>query len=163
MPQTTDTTAAAVPAGLSARILVTGSREWTDRGAVVAALRFAMGSIAQTNHVHPGQLDITLVHGAARGLDTLAADVAHTDFGWTVEAHPANWKPDGPAGRLDRAAGHKRNKLMVDLGATMVVGFPLGRSPGTRGCLRAAHAAGLSAWVASVDKNAVTVAPYNET
>ena len=34
---------------------------------------------------------------------------------------------------------------------------------GTRGCLRAAHAAGLSTWVASVDKNTVTVAPYNET
>jgi hypothetical protein len=49
---------------------------------------------------------------------------------------PANWEPDG---RLDRAAGHKRNRRMLEhYPGELVLAFPYGPSPGTRGCIRAA-------------------------
>ena len=49
------------------RLVVTGSRDWTDRAVVEAALRrLPVGRLA---------------HGGARGLDTIAAEVA-TELGW---------------------------------------------------------------------------------
>jgi hypothetical protein len=59
-------------------------------------------------------------------------------LGFTAEPHPADWAQHG------KAAGMIRNREMVALGADVVLAFPLGRSPGTRGCIRTAEEAGLT-------------------
>jgi hypothetical protein len=114
-------------------VLVTGSREWTDREAVRTRLA----------HHDPGHRidhETVLVHGAARGADSIAAEIA-VEWGWTVLPMPAQWDRDG------KRAGPVRNRRMVDVVARLglcgwdvqVEGFPLGRSPGTRGCLTMAE------------------------
>jgi hypothetical protein len=110
------------------RILVTGSRDWTDRSAIHRALLNAAGSIPFTR--------VTVVHGAARGADGLAHDVA-LKLGMMVEPHNAEWSRHG------KSAGHVRNAHMVSLGADVCLAFPLGESRGTRGCMEMAERAGI--------------------
>jgi hypothetical protein len=69
-------------------------------------------------------------------LDTLAAEVAEK-LGMQIEAYPADWATFG------KAAGPRRNAVMVASGADAVLAFPLGRSPGTRHCMRLAEKAGI--------------------
>lgn len=114
------------------RLLVTGSRSWTDREAIRGALRQAWRDL------QPGP--IVLVHGAARGADVIARDI-WTGGGLPDEPHPADWKTYG------RAAGPRRNQEMVDLGADLVLAFPSPDSIGTRDCIRKARAAGIKVWV----------------
>ena len=128
------------------RILMTGSRDWTDRELIEQGLRAA----AALAMVPAGSTDVVLVHGAARGADALAADVAG-QLGWATEAHPADWNTHG------RSAGHRRNHEMITAGAQIVVGFPIGRmdegaSRGTWGCLAAATTADLPTMVVWKDR-----------
>jgi len=58
----------------------------------------------------------TFVHGGARGADRLAGFIA-SSHGFEVEEHPADWKGQG------RVAGPIRNRLMLDLGADLVLAF----------------------------------------
>jgi hypothetical protein len=58
-------------------------------------------------------------------------------LGFTPEPHPADWKRHG------RAAGPIRNAEMVALGADVCLALPIGLSPGTRGCIDLAEAAGI--------------------
>jgi hypothetical protein len=78
--------------------------------------------------------EITLVHGAARGVDTLATDNAEA-WGMTIEAHRADWRKHG------RAAGPRRNQEMIDAGADLLIAFPGGK--GTEDCVARAEAAGI--------------------
>jgi len=103
------------------RVVVTGSRDFTDRAAIRRALE------ALTTHAN-----VTIVHGGARGADRIAAEEAER-LGFTVEEHPANWKMHG------RRAGVLRNLDMLDLGATRVVAFWDGYSRGTGHTIRAAR------------------------
>lgn len=109
------------------RILVTGSRNWTDRDAIYMALA--------TYTFLPGTV---IVHGACpTGADAIAGEWARETIGFFEEAHPADWSTHG------KAAGPKRNQAMVDLGADICLAFPLGDSRGTRDCMRRAEAAGI--------------------
>lgn len=112
------------------RILITGSRDWTDRETIRAALRSA-GQAART---HPQ--GVVVVHGGARGADTLAGEIAR-EFGCMVEVHLADWQTHG------KAAGPIRNAHMVKLGADVCLAFPLGESRGTRGCIHMAETMGI--------------------
>lgn len=112
------------------RILITGSRDWTDRAAIAAALIKVHVYAA----IEPAK--VTVVHGDARGADRIAADLAH-QFGCNVEAHPADWDRHG------KGAGPRRNAEMVAAGADVCLAFPIGASPGTRGCIRLAKQAGI--------------------
>lgn len=110
------------------RILVTGSRNWTDRAAIFRAL-LTIGVSATHDHSR------ILVSGACpTGADALAEDVAR-GMGWHVERHPADWDAHG------KAAGPKRNQHMVELGADICVAFPLPNSRGTYDCMKRAAAA----------------------
>lgn len=112
------------------RVLVTGSRDWEDRDLVEAAL------LAETD---PSGLPMVLIHGGARGLDRVAADLAGV-LGWREVPFPvkkADWRYHG------RAAGPLRNQKMVDYGADICLAFPLPKSQGTWDCLRRAKAAGI--------------------
>ena len=84
------------------RVLVTGSRYWSD----CAKLSAALDSL---EHVD------VLVQGSAPGADSLAVQWAN-ERGIKVESHPADWSTHG------RAAGPIRNAAMVKLGADLYLG-----------------------------------------
>lgn len=121
----------------TARLLVTGSRNWTDRAVMWHALRNAWHELTGQGFEH-----VVLVHGAARGADSLAAQV-WSAAGLTVETHPADWDGHG------LEAGPIRNTHMVGLGAELCLAFPLGKSVGTRHCMREAERAGIPVRVIS--------------
>lgn len=112
------------------RVLVTGSRNWQDRDVI----RQALLSVPAVHGIPA--CNVTVVHGAARGADRIAAEEA-ARLGMQVEAHPADWDKHG------KAAGAIRNSEMVQLGADVCLAFPLGRSVGTRDCMRKARRAGI--------------------
>lgn len=114
------------------RILVTGSRDWTDQDAIATALAETAAKLLPTDRYRA----VTLVHGAARGADSIAAEVAEF-LGWGVAPYPAAWATFG------KSAGHRRNAVMVASGADICLAFPLGESRGTRGCMRLAEKAGI--------------------
>jgi hypothetical protein len=128
------------------RILITGSRTWRD----TATIRDAI-----TNVAHQHGPDLVIVHGACRtGADRIAADFAY-EIGYLTDPHPADWEtcaPDcRPGHRRTRrdgssycpTAGHRRNQLMVDLGADHALVFMRGKSSGTADCLRRIKRAGI--------------------
>jgi hypothetical protein len=124
------------------RVLITGSREFTDRQIIAQAL----SQVRREN----GYRTLVVVHGAARGADTLAAAVVQSaDPGRArQEAYPvtdAEWRPDGPGGRLDYAAGPRRNKRMVESGADVCLAFFVAgaKNTGTKHCSNAAEKAGI--------------------
>lgn len=97
------------------RVLVCGSRDWTDRRRIRARLlNLPRGS--------------TVIHGGARGADRLAGDVAR-NLGFEVIEVPADWRPDGVT--LDRSAGHRRNIKMLDMKPDLVLAFWKDGSTGT--------------------------------
>lgn len=112
------------------RILITGSRNLTDHTLVERVLaHYTNGIPAHTVTVVSG--------GCPSGADRFAEQYAR-QHGFRVEVHPADWNAHG------RAAGPKRNQQMVDLGADVVLAFPLPGSRGTAHCMAAARRAGLT-------------------
>jgi hypothetical protein len=118
------------------RILITGGRNWTDYTTINDAILDA--SMWQDVSWWPDfdPATITIVHGDAKGADTIAGGVARM-FGMTEERHPANWETH------HRAAGPIRNQEMVDLGADLCLAFLMPGSKGTADCVRRAEKAGI--------------------
>lgn len=151
------------------RLLVTGSRLWSDTVLFRQELDAAARTAAAAGHTH-----LVVVHGACyptpervtgRRPYQSADWLAHL---WVVyaahplhlpvveEPHPADWtatcrpqcqphhRRTGASGRqVCPAAGNYRNQLMVDLGADLGIGFPLHRSTGTRDCMARMRRAGI--------------------
>lgn len=69
---------------------------------------------------NPSADEPTIIHGAARGADTLAGEEA-LDLGFWVQRFPADWKRHG------RGAGFKRNLEMLDRDPDLVIAFGQGR------------------------------------
>jgi len=111
------------------RILVTGSRTWTDWRTITGAL------IQARRDLNPDRLPV-LVQGCAAGADFLAAQAARK-LGWEVEDHPADWSGHG------KAAGFRRNQAMVALGADICLAFIRDGSKGATHCAAAAERAGI--------------------
>jgi hypothetical protein len=112
------------------RALVCGSRDFKEDWLVFLAL----DSYLEEREVDPKTL--TIVSGAARGADTLAAEWARRR-GINLEEYPADWNKYG------RAAGPVRNKQMLDSGVDIVIAFPKGESKGTRHMMKIAREAGV--------------------
>lgn len=126
------------------RVLVTGDRNYTDRQAVYEELSRLQNETLAPDKANPGKNlgDFILIHGSARGADTLAADVAQ-ELGWTIEGYPADWKQYG------RAAGPIRNTQMLESGhPDIVVAFHqhLSESKGTKHMVIIAKKAGIPVW-----------------
>jgi hypothetical protein len=96
------------------RLLVTGSRTWTDRDTIDAALTRAWRAAGSPP-------DAVLVVGRARDGADRFAEECWTARGLLVDPFPAHWKRAD--GTLHRGAGHERNQRMVDSGASMCVAF----------------------------------------
>lgn len=110
------------------RILVTGSRDWTDEDMVGTALAETVAARLEPH---------TLIHGCARGLDRIASIIADC-WDWEVEAHAANWEEHG------KTAGPIRNTHMLSVGKPDIcLAFPLPGSKGTWDMIRKANRAGL--------------------
>lgn len=109
------------------RIVVCGGRDFNDDD-------FLREQLTALYHIY-GRF--VLVHGDAKGADTLAKEWAQ-HVGLPVEAHPADWKKHG------RKAGPLRNVEMLDSGIDYVVAFKGGR--GTGHMVSIAHEAGVIVW-----------------
>jgi hypothetical protein len=107
------------------RVLITGSRSWTDREKIRAELE-ALPS------------DATIVHGHCKsGADAIADAIAH-ELRLKVERHPADWNKYG------KSAGPIRNTEMVNTKPDLCIAFRMpGVSNGTDDCVRKAKAAGI--------------------
>lgn len=112
------------------RVLVTGSRDWLSELTVEGALATAVYQ----------QVPAVIVHGACpTGADAIAArwTRSHRVIGLSEEAHPALWQWHG------KAAGPRRNALMVGLGADVCLAFIRNDSRGASHCALLAERAGI--------------------
>jgi hypothetical protein len=124
------------------KVLVCGSTSWTGH----SRIRLRLAALAVEHR------QVTLIHGAAVGADTIAA-VIGKQLGFTVIPFPADWrvKPDTPPGRIRRrhgrnydvAAGMIRNVQMLDEGPDLVIAFQRSRSPGTQHTIDEARRRGI--------------------
>jgi hypothetical protein len=106
-------------------VLVCGGRDYADRERVFSLLDLA----------HAASEFSCVIHGCARGADTLAGDWAEVR-NIPVERYPALWEQHG------RRAGSVRNQLMLTDGKPdLVIAFPGGA--GTADMIRRSKAAGL--------------------
>lgn len=110
------------------RVLVCGGREFTDAD----FLGHILTAVGDYNAI------TEIIHGAARGADTLAAEWAKAN-GVPARAFPADWHAHG------KAAGPIRNRQMLVEGTPdLVVAMPGGR--GTANMIEQARAAGVDTW-----------------
>ena len=108
------------------RVLVCGGRNFNDRAELEDTLSVV--------HMERGPITI-LIHGAARGADTMAGEWARKNS-ISIEAYPAQWDVHG------RSAGWLRNKQMLEEGKPdLVVAFKGGY--GTSNMVRLAERAGV--------------------
>jgi hypothetical protein len=130
---------------MTARVIVTGSRRWDD----AARIEHVLKGIRDQDYF----ADAVLVHGAARGVDQMAA-AAWISLGGTALPFRAKWAQCGRecppnhqrarnGGRYCPTAGHRRNARMVDGGADLVLAFSRDQSAGCADCVRRAQGAGI--------------------
>jgi hypothetical protein len=109
------------------RVLITGSRTWTDAAVIARAL-------ADLHREYGDRL--VVVHGACRtGADRIADGWARR-HGVRVEAYPADWV-------TGRGAGPARNARMVDTAPAACLAFIRDGSAGATGCADLAEQAGV--------------------
>ena len=104
------------------RVLVFGSRNWTDYQAVLKGLRAELAK---------GPIEL-VIDGQAPGADTCGHEAA-VELGLPFQRFPANWSKYG------RAAGPIRNQQMLDEGKpTLALGFheDIANSKGSADMLR---------------------------
>ena len=106
-------------------VLVCGSREWTDKRAIFDALFSLVGKAE------------LVIHGAARGADTLAGEVAR-ELAIPVREYPADWDHYG------KGAGYIRNSKMLKEGQPdLVLAFTDELTGGTGQMVKLARKAGV--------------------
>lgn len=109
------------------KVLVTGDRNWNNWASVWRSLR-GLGPLTE------------IVHGGARGADSMCAYVANK-LGYTVHEHKAKWDLYG------KAAGPLRNQEMLDkhpnIGLCLAFHDDLAHSKGTADMVRRARAKGI--------------------
>lgn len=109
------------------RVLVTGSRTWTDRNMIHRLLHKGW-------MLHP---DLIVVHGdCPEGADRIADEIA-LRYGMTIQRYPADWNTHG------KRAGFIRNAQMVDTTPDMCLAFIHNYSRGASMCAELAEKAGI--------------------
>ena len=114
------------------RILVTGSRDWTNE----AKIREVMLDVT----IVLGSGPHTLVSGACpTGADYIAEKFA-SEMGYEVERYPANWAEYG------KSAGFIRNAQMVETEPDLCIAFIKHQSKGASHTVELAEKAGVMTW-----------------
>jgi hypothetical protein len=103
------------------RLLVTGSRDWSDVEVIATELQF----------VAKKYKNVVLVSGHAIGADRIAESVAEK-LGWVVEIHEPDWTLHG------KSAGFKRNTTMLETDVQAVLAFHKDNSKGTADTIKKA-------------------------
>lgn len=109
-------------------LLVCGDRNWTDRKKIKRRLkRWLVEADAISEDFMPRHL---LIHGAARGVDTIAGELG-LKLRFDVKAFPADWEKHG------KSAGPIRNRKMLDQCPHLVIAFhsDIEKSKGTKDCI----------------------------
>lgn len=106
------------------KVVITGSRGWTDKQAIFRRLVELPDST-------------TVIAGGARGADTIAAEACETYNHLTLQVFPADWEKYG------KRAGFIRNAQMLDEQPDLVLAFWDGESKGTLGCMKEAQRRGI--------------------
>jgi hypothetical protein len=120
------------------KVLVTGSRDWTNMAAIERELR----------KLPPGS---TIIHGACpTGADMMADKVA-MKLGFKIRRYPADW--NDPTLPNPKAAGSIRNAKMIreehpdqegePIAFSLAFTLDLNRSRGTKDCALRARKAGI--------------------
>lgn len=136
------------------KILAFGSRTFRDAELVTLI-------IEGLQRRRPGTEGFTLVHGAAKGADSLAAEAARKLEWSQIRPYPAFWKTHAacscpPDARTCKLAGLRRNQQMIDTEhredepIDLAVGFldkPLGSSRGTRDMFKRLRTAEVAIWM----------------
>ena len=113
------------------RVLVCGGRDYSDKARVFAVL----DGLAHVSEDSPLGVPVTIIHGDAKGADSLADAWSAMNYNCT-ERYPANWNKHG------RGAGPIRNQQMIEDGKPdLVVACPGGR--GTADMVSRAQKAGI--------------------
>ena len=110
----------------AARVLICGGREYDDARAMANAFDYLRERFPSYNPI--------IIHGGARGADTLAHIEARRR-GWATAEMAANWQVHG------KAAGPIRNGWMLNLRPDLVLAFPGGN--GTADMVRQAQRRGV--------------------
>lgn len=100
-------------------ILIAGDREWTNTNVIRNIIEELVNQYGQ----------FTLIHGAAKGVDSLAAHIGKYTYHLPILSFPANWKRNG------KGAGPIRNRQMLAEGKpdlVVVIHNDLESSKGTR-------------------------------
>lgn len=116
------------------RILVTGSRTWTDKSLMARTfISYLLDNWPET------PTEIVIVHGGAQGADRMADELFKAaQYDWfSIEEHPADWE------RYGKRAGYVRNAEMVELGADVCLAFIHNKSRGATMCADLAEKAGI--------------------
>lgn len=115
------------------RILICGGRNYDDRTYFFHFMDRVLETIRGTGESQ--KRDVVIIHGAARGADSLADDYGR-ERGLRVIRYPADWETHG------RSAGAIRNKLMLTDGDPhVIVAFKGGR--GTQNMIQQGKKAGV--------------------
>jgi hypothetical protein len=118
------------------RILITGSRDWTDGGTMLAAIRELWQEWAHRTPEDSTD-DFVVVHGdCPSGADYMADRICSVRL-VTLERHPADWATHG------KRAGFVRNAEMVALGADVCLAFIKNESKGATMTADLAEKAGI--------------------
>ena len=133
------------------KVLVCGGRHYTNKGVVFATLDELHNELGITEIIEGGQRTRSRrgepwIGDASPGPFIGGADYWGNVWGKErripmVSTFPANWYPEGPGTKLDRAAGFKRNALMCSMQPDMCVAFPGGN--GTADMVARCVAAGI--------------------
>lgn len=132
------------------RVLVCGSRGWTDRDKMRQELDAAsdIGGLGEMAHMVIDKVppqEMVIIHGNARGADKMAGEIAE-ELGYQVEVYPADWAKYG------KQAGFIRNQQMLREGKPdMCIAFWDGKSRGTLDMIERAKAAGHKVMVVKGD------------
>jgi hypothetical protein len=112
------------------KVLVCGSRKWTERDPIERELRKLPGGTI-------------IIHGAAPGADTIA-DLVARELGFEVHPYPADWKRNGKAAGPIRNAYMLKCEHVVDDPINLVLAFAKdfspSRAPGTADMMKKSRA-----------------------
>lgn len=119
-------------------VMVTGSRGWTARDKLDAALDYLYDLTYFNGYT------MTLIHGGAKGADTMAQEWAKNNRVQTQILLP-DWNKYG------RRAGIVRNNQMLDNSPSLVLAFWDGTSRGTQHAIHEAQRRGIPTKVVTND------------